>query len=307
MDRPSSGSREDPKKRNANPPHSRSLRQEMFTMPSRIDNASRPSGHRETSSRPIPPSGYNRASGMHSHGTSHHYSRSGAESRSLPSNAATLKFNSHHPSANYPSPPSHNTRPSNAHASSSRPNPTSASFSMKSTLMTEYDKKMASRQSKFETLSAKDQTEQDRWAQSQLQQNSGNCVMGYDWVRVEGGYRCTGGSHKVTDELLAEGKGGYYCRNLYELEKLGLYWVGPFYSGEEILAYLDKVDPLPFGGRRRQRQGSQGHGIGSASGSQLGGGSLSGGRSAMGGSMMGGSGMGGSRFGPRGSGTGGRR
>ena len=74
---------------------------------------------------------------------------------------------------------------------------------------------MGSRQTKIESLPPKERAEQEAWAQEQLQQNAGVCVAGFAWYRIEGGYRCHGGNHMVADELLAEGKGGYYCRKLY--------------------------------------------------------------------------------------------
>jgi len=53
-------------------------------------------------------------------------------------------------------------------------------------------------------------------------------------VRIEGGYRCKGKHHMVTDELLAEGKGGCYV--CFEGRKENPDWEGPFYSREEMLA-----------------------------------------------------------------------
>ena len=38
----------------------------------------------------------------------------------------------------------------------------------------------------------------------------GACPEGYTWTRRPGGYQCNGGGHGVTDELLAERKGGIY-------------------------------------------------------------------------------------------------
>jgi hypothetical protein len=68
---------------------------------------------------------------------------------------------------------------------------------------------MAARQTQYAKLPEREQKIQEKWAQHQLQSNAGKCGEGTNWYRVDGGCRCCNGSHKVTDELLAEGKGGY--------------------------------------------------------------------------------------------------
>jgi hypothetical protein len=50
----------------------------------------------------------------------------------------------------------------------------------------------------------------EAWAQKQLKL-SATCVAGFTWRRTNGGYRCEGVNHLVTDELLTEGKGVYYA------------------------------------------------------------------------------------------------
>ena len=70
-----------------------------------------------------------------------------------------------------------------------------------------HDIKMASRQIQYETLSPDEQRKQEQWAQTKARQ-LGPCPAGYAWIRVPGGYNCSAGSHWMTDELLAEGKGG---------------------------------------------------------------------------------------------------
>lgn len=68
---------------------------------------------------------------------------------------------------------------------------------------------MASKQPNFATLTPKEQTEQNNWAQEMIKR-VGACPEKFEWVRREnpGGYQCEGGGHGITDELLAEGMGG---------------------------------------------------------------------------------------------------
>lgn len=81
-------------------------------------------------------------------------------------------------------------------------------------LVTEYDIGMASRQTKMESLPPQEREKQEKWAQGQLSKNAGSCVMGFGFYRLPGGYHCAKqiGNHAVSDELLAEGKGGFYQR-----------------------------------------------------------------------------------------------
>ena len=121
----------------------------------------------------------------------------------------------------------------------------------KSTLKGTHDQSMAARQTQYATLSKVEQKKQDEWAQDQLKENAGNCPAGFTWYRVENGYRCFGGGHKVTDELLGEGRGGYLIRGCeIVLDEHGrpernehghftpkVEWCGPFYgvpSKEEL-------------------------------------------------------------------------
>jgi hypothetical protein len=100
---------------------------------------------------------------------------------------------------------------------------------------------MASRQTQYNKLSETDRKEQEEWAKKQLQLG-GTCVVGFAWVRVERGYRCSAGNDLVTEEPLAEGKGGYYqtkigqpfardrSRQMNEFTALGRVWEGPQYG-----------------------------------------------------------------------------
>ncbi|KAG9232630.1 hypothetical protein BJ875DRAFT_345895, partial [Amylocarpus encephaloides] len=68
--------------------------------------------------------------------------------------------------------------------------------------------------------------EQEQWAQQRLSLASA-CVSGFAWGRVGNGYRCCGENHYITDQLLAEGRGGFYTRadGVGKSER----WSGPLY------------------------------------------------------------------------------
>ncbi|CAG8952797.1 hypothetical protein HYFRA_00009042 [Hymenoscyphus fraxineus] len=198
----------------------------------------------------------------------------------------------------------------------------------------QHDIKMASRQTHYQTLPPQQKKEQDQWAQKKLQDGSaGFCPQGFDWKRIEGGYRCIppmmvhrgGGWHLVTDELLAEGAGRFYhlSHDKSDPDDMGTEWLGPFKNLEE---YLEKVrgvvtrDGLAWM-EARNRGVIAANGGNQVGGSSVGAGSVGGaiagvpGRRGMGGGMGGhpfggsgfpgemggggGMGMGGSRF-PRG-------
>lgn len=85
------------------------------------------------------------------------------------------------------------------------------------------DTAMAARQTRINTLPPNDRVQQEQWAQ-RLIQRMGACPVGFDWTRERDGYRCNGGTHAVTDELLAEGLGA-----LYKVETDWAMKIGPFY------------------------------------------------------------------------------
>jgi hypothetical protein len=81
-----------------------------------------------------------------------------------------------------------------------------------SPVSTDHDLRMAERQLNYESLDRADKIEQEAWAQQQLLLNiSMNDRVGV-YRRVKGGYY-DGGKHLVTDQLLAEGLGGFYHCN----------------------------------------------------------------------------------------------
>jgi hypothetical protein len=102
------------------------------------------------------------------------------------------------------------------------------------------DLEMAMRQSRYATLRATERDQQDKWAQEEILK-SGACINGWKWVRIDGGYRCYGGSetHLITDKILVRGDSTYYSRadsvagNYHPpdteiIEADGWWWVGPF-------------------------------------------------------------------------------
>ncbi|RDL41632.1 uncharacterized protein BP5553_01611 [Venustampulla echinocandica] len=85
----------------------------------------------------------------------------------------------------------------------------SAPPSVPSILFSLDDLKMASRQPFIDDLPEDERQKQEEWAQEMIKRAAA-CPEGYDWNRMPGGYQCRGGGHGMTDELLAEGKGGLY-------------------------------------------------------------------------------------------------
>jgi len=64
----------------------------------------------------------------------------------------------------------------------------------------------------------------------------------------------------VTDELLAEGKGGFYCRGWGRSGKLK--WDGPFYGPEELGPLVVVRDQMSEDRRRRSSAYGNGRGYG---------------------------------------------
>jgi hypothetical protein len=78
-------------------------------------------------------------------------------------------------------------------------------------LRTEYDRTMASRQTRIASLPPKEREKQEAWAESHLGTLPGLCPVGFKWKRVDelNGYQCEAGNHLITDELIREGRGRY--------------------------------------------------------------------------------------------------
>ncbi|KUJ19429.1 uncharacterized protein LY89DRAFT_613075, partial [Mollisia scopiformis] len=69
------------------------------------------------------------------------------------------------------------------------------------------DEEFASRQRNFDKLPKPEQQENEVWVQDYMKR-SGPCPQNFKWERRGKGLHCTGGNHYVTDDLIAEGKGG---------------------------------------------------------------------------------------------------
>lgn len=107
------------------------------------------------------------------------------------------------------------------------------------------DVRMAARQTLLTTLSSRDQKEQHDWAKEFIARVA-PCVEGFKWKRIDGGYQCKGGHHLISDDLLAEGKGGFW--SLPSKRDTNYRW-GPYYSEKHLpdLFFYSGPDPIPYG------------------------------------------------------------
>lgn len=95
----------------------------------------------------------------------------------------------------------------------------------RSILQTPEDVKMASRQTRIESLPPVGRKAQEEWAQSMIKR-AGVCPENFAWKRQPGGYQCEGGGYGITDGLLAEGKGGIMAHRTRKWEVSE----GPYYQ-----------------------------------------------------------------------------
>lgn len=89
---------------------------------------------------------------------------------------------------------------------------------------------MASRQAQYSQLKGRDLEEQETWAQAFLE-SFAPCPHGWGFARVDDGYQCHGRHHLITDDQLAEGKGGMWMLpngDQYE-PRVGPYYPHPMY------------------------------------------------------------------------------
>lgn len=76
-------------------------------------------------------------------------------------------------------------------------------------LVERQDRENAARQLRFNQLSPQEKTAQSAWVEAYILKLPG-CPSTQPWARFEGGYRCQGGHHFMTDAQIARGQGGYY-------------------------------------------------------------------------------------------------
>ncbi|KAE8443156.1 hypothetical protein EG329_002325 [Mollisiaceae sp. DMI_Dod_QoI] len=124
----------------------------------------------------------------------------------------------------------------------------------KSTFTSRKDEEMAKRQTKFESLPPSERVKQEEWAQDQIRQQ-GLCPGRVPWIRVPGGYQCIAVQHYMTDEILAEGKGGMFFFDIFSLSGTSRVrkYLGPYYLDKsfgrlgiwKLGDVKDKPDYLP--------------------------------------------------------------
>ncbi|KAB8291721.1 hypothetical protein EYC80_006518 [Monilinia laxa] len=113
-----------------------------------------------------------------------------------------------------------------------RASATSAPPDARSRFKTQHDVDMASKQVRYQEMNHEEKKKQDQWV-SDFIKYAGPCPAGFSWERVIEGYVCNGGNHFCTDEVLAEGKGGFYFGTL------AMGWWGPIYDFLELLDYAE--------------------------------------------------------------------
>ncbi|KAF7932357.1 hypothetical protein EAE99_003597 [Botrytis elliptica] len=100
---------------------------------------------------------------------------------------------------------------------------TTAPPDAKSMFKSQHDINMASQQVRYQEMNYEEKKKQDEWVRNFIVY-AGPCPAGFSWERVKQGYVCNGGNHLCTDDLLAEGKGGFY------MGTLDAGWWGPIYD-----------------------------------------------------------------------------
>lgn len=98
------------------------------------------------------------------------------------------------------------------------------------------DREMASRQTQIASMQPEQRKEQNNWAQKMIRKariKTSACPSDYKWQRIEAppGYQCEKGGHLVSDELIAEGKGGIFVvpGGKRDRRKTDFLW-GPYYQ-----------------------------------------------------------------------------
>ncbi|KAF8847327.1 hypothetical protein BDZ45DRAFT_560441, partial [Acephala macrosclerotiorum] len=103
-----------------------------------------------------------------------------------------------------------------------------APTAVKSIFKNARDAEMGARQTMINTLSLDERKEQEKWAMNHLKLTVA-CPDAFTWKRIDKGYHCNGEHHLITDEILAEGKGGVFLIG-GDLEEER--W-GPYYASNE--------------------------------------------------------------------------
>ncbi|KAF7959478.1 hypothetical protein EAE96_001094 [Botrytis aclada] len=112
--------------------------------------------------------------------------------------------------------------------------------SVRSILHTAIDIQMASRQPTINNMKGAEREEQESWALGKLGKLNTGCPQNYGWSRRSDGYICDGGSHYITDLLLAEGMGGMFVvKNKHEWQDRSqgpYYWIGKNAEGKNLFS-----------------------------------------------------------------------
>ena len=135
-------------------------------------------------------------------------------------------------------------RPASAHKAYPPTQRTMAPSSARTILTDPEDLSMARRQTQYASLAPHEQAKQEKWAQSMIGR-TGSCPEGFAWSRIHDGYQCNGGHHVITDELLAEGRGGVYALEFSMLpdDRWGPYYAEP---SKPTLFFYGGPEPRPF-------------------------------------------------------------
>lgn len=120
--------------------------------------------------------------------------------------------------------------------------------SVRSILNSPADIQMASRQPTINQLQGAEREAQEEWAEDKLSKLDTGCPQNYGWSRRGDGYLCDGGSHYITDALLAEGMGGLFAvKNKHDWQNRSQ---GPYYlvgKNEEGKNLFQKIDDPKMG------------------------------------------------------------
>lgn len=114
---------------------------------------------------------------------------------------------------------------------------TTAPPDVQSRFKSQHDVEMASKQMRYQEMNREEKKKQDEWVHNFIQY-AGPCPAGFSWERVKYGYVCNGGNHLCTDDLLAEGKGGFYNGTL------DAGWWGPIYDQSVFAQMQFKEDKV---------------------------------------------------------------